>query len=356
MPGEKTESATDKKRKDERKKGNVLTSKDVTAVVSLMASTYVLWFMGSHIVSSLENFFYVCITLMQEGGVDIIVKNASFISYEYVRTLLSIIGIPMGMTLFVVIATTMYQTKGLFTTEPLKPKLNNINPINGMKKIFSLKSIVDALKNIVKISILLYIIYIFYRDNVLVYRLFFTLGPVESGILLMEDILSLMNKIIMAFLVVAVSDYVYQKWEYERKMRMSKEDIKEEYKQMEGDPKVKAKIKQKQQSMARSRMMTSVPGADVVVRNPTHYAVALRYKEFVDSTPIVLASGEDDLAKQIIRVAERHNIPIVEDVPLARALYSMVQINTMIPPELFDAVAKVIIGVRGIGGSKKSET
>lgn len=356
MPGEKTEPATAKRRKDERKKGNVLTSKDVTTVASLIASTYALWFTGSNIVTSLENFFFFCVSLMQEGGVDVVVKNGSFIAYEYVRTLMSIILLPMGITLFVAIGTTVYQTKGLVTTEPLKAKLSKLNPISGMKKIFSLKSLVDALKNVIKISILLYIIYIFYMDNVLRYRLFLSIGPVESGILLMEDILSLMNKIIMAFVVVAVVDYGYQKWEYERKMRMSKEDIKEEYKQMEGDPKVKAKIKQKQQSLARSRMMNTVPTADVIVRNPTHYAAALRYKENVDSTPIVLALGEDDLAKQIIRVAERHNIPIVEDVPLARALYSMGQINAMIPPELYDAVAKVLIGVLGIGESNKKET
>lgn len=356
MPGEKTEPATAKRRGDERKKGNVLTSKDVTTVATLIASTYVIGLMGSEIINSLEAFFYYCISLMEEGGVDVVVRNADFIAYEYVRTLVSIIAIPMGTTLFVAIAITMYQTKGLITREPIKPKLSKLNPISGLKKIFSLKSVIDALKNLLKMTILFYIIYNFYKDNVLTYRLFLSLGPVESGVILIDDIMTMMNKIIMAFIVVAVIDYAYQKWEYERKMRMSKEDIKEEYKQMEGDPKVKAKIKQKQQTMARSRMMNTVPTADVIIRNPTHYAAALRFKVNVDSTPIILALGEDDLARQIIRSAERHEIPIVEDVPLARALYSMGQVNAMIPPELYDPVAKIIIEVLAIGGSKNSET
>lgn len=139
-------------------------------------------------------------------------------------------------------------------------------------------------------------------------------------------------------------------------MKMSKEDIKEEYKQTEGDPKVKAKIKQKQMSMAMSRMMNSVPAADVIVKNPTHYAVALRYKRGQDAAPVILAMGEDQLAFRIIKVGERHQIPIVEDVPLARALYAQGTINAMIPEELYNAVAKIMINLYNLGGNTQANT
>ena len=158
-----------------------------------------------------------------------------------------------------------------------------------------------------------------------------------------DSILKMIFQIIIAFTAVAAADYLYQWWDYEQQLRMSKHEIKEEYKQTEGDPQIKGKIKERQQQMARSRMMQQVPQADVVIKNPTHYAVALRYRPEMDNAPIVLAMGQDELALRIIKVAEENKVAVVENIPLARALYAGAELGREIPPEFYNAVAEVLV-------------
>lgn len=352
MPGEKTEPATAKKRREERRSGNVPKSQDINVVVSLIIAVYVFSIQGSSMIESIQAFYFFCFNLMIEGGDKIIYDNGAMIFDEYVSTMISVIATPLLILLFTSILINGYQTKWLVTTKPLKPKLSKLNPISGLKKIFSLKSLVEALKSLVKISLLLYIIFDFYVDNVLKYKLFYSLPPVESSLILLEDVVSLVMKIVLYFSFIAAFDYKFTTWKHEKDLRMSKDDIKEEFKQMEGDPKVKAKIKQKQMQMAQSRMMNNVPKADFVVRNPTHYAIAFRFKEGIDAAPIILAIGKDNLALRIIKLAEKHNIPIAEDVPLARALYSVGEVNTPVPEELFEAMAIIMVNVLGMNGKK----
>ncbi|MEG0780057.1 MAG: EscU/YscU/HrcU family type III secretion system export apparatus switch protein, partial [Oscillospiraceae bacterium] len=160
---------------------------------------------------------------------------------------------------------------------------------------------------------------------------------------LFDQTFSMVMQIALAFTALAAFDFGYQWWEYERQLKMSKQEIKEEYKQMEGDPQVKGKIKDIQRKMAQSRMMQQVPDADVIIRNPTHFAVALRYKQERDPAPVVLAKGQDELAQRIVQVAEEHHILTVENVPLARALYATAEIGQEIPPELYGEVAEVLV-------------
>lgn len=160
---------------------------------------------------------------------------------------------------------------------------------------------------------------------------------------LFEGAFTMVMQISVAFIVLAGFDFLYQWWDYERQLKMSKQEVKEEYKQMEGDPQVKGKIKEIQRKMAQSRMMQQVPGADVVVRNPTHFAVALRYKPEQDNAPIVLAKGQDELALRIVKVAEENGVPVMENVPLARALYAGAELDREIPAELYGAVAEVLV-------------
>ena len=241
------------------------------------------------------------------------------------------------------VVATMFQTKMLVSGELLRPNFNKINPLEGFKRLFSLKSVVDALKGILKSALILIIIYRNLRGLIEVSSkyLFTDIGSVVAH--LVSACGKMMFQIILAFVVLAAADYLYQWWEFERQMRMSKQEIKEEYKQIEGDPQIKGKIKEMQRRRAQTRMMQQVPQADVVIKNPTHFAVALRYKPERDNAPVVLAKGQDSLALRIIQKAEEHQITVVENIPLARALYAQAELNREIPAEFYNAVAEVLV-------------
>lgn len=231
----------------------------------------------------------------------------------------------------------------LISGEALRPKFSHINPLQGVKRLFSLRSIIEALKGLLKIAVLLYLIYQFLSGVVDTFSkyLFTDLGAVCSHLLDLAFQMSM--QIAVAYVVLAAADIFYQWWDYERQIRMSKREIKEEYKQMEGDPQVKGRIKELQRKMAQSRMMQKVPQADVVIRNPTHFAVALRYKADQDRAPVVLAKGQDQMALRIVSLAEENGVAVVENVPLARALYASTDLEQEIPPELYGAVAEVLV-------------
>ena len=208
-----------------------------------------------------------------------------------------------------------------------------------------MRSIIEAFKGILKITILLVLIFNYFRNVALGFSQFLNMELAQSCSILFQSIVSLVMQIVVAFAVLAFFDYLYQWWDYERQLKMSKQEIKEEYKQTEGDPQIKSKIKQIQRQRAQQRMMQQVPQADVVIRNPTHFAVALRYHPEEDNAPVVLAKGMDELALRIVKVAEEHQIATVENVPLAHALYDSTDLNREIPPELYGAVAEVMVYV-----------
>ncbi len=345
---DKTEKPTPKKRRDARKKGDVLMSKDVVTVATLITTFSTLWFLGGAMVTTIEEFLFLCMGLIASGGGSLLEENGQMIRSALVGAYLSVVLIPIVVTILMSIAATGFQTKWLVSLESIKPSLNKLNPLEGIKKMFSMKSVVDALKNLVKITILLYIVYRFFVNTVLSFSRYFYMHPALAGAEIMGNIMALVMQIALAFMAIAVFDYAYQAYEYEKKLKMSIQDIKDEYKQTEGDPKVKGKIKQKQMQMAQARMTQDVKAADVIVRNPTHYAVALRYKQGVDVIPLILTMGEDELAMRIIMLGERFQIPVVENVPVARALYAQGEIGKSIPPELYGAVAKIITVVMGI--------
>ena len=247
------------------------------------------------------------------------------------------------MTILLTLVATMAQTRMLVSFELVKPKFDKINPINGFKNLFSLKSLVEVLKNTIKIAILLYIIYTSLRDIIEVAERYLYAEISGACSHLFNAIFIMLMKVILAFLVIAAADFLYQWWDFERQMRMTKQEIKEEFKQTEGDPQIKGRIKQLQRQMAQQRMMQNVPGADVILRNPTHVAVALRYHPGEDAAPIVLAKGLDYLALKIVEVAEQNDIVVIENRPLARALYAAAELDQMIPPEFYEAVAEVMV-------------
>jgi len=344
VPGERTEKATPKRRRDERKKGNVLQSKDIVTVFTLIGGFYALklTFMSSY--SALKGCMLKYFSYMQnkaELSQDLIREMA----FDSVLVAARIIAPLMACIVFLSIAATVFQTKPLFVLDSLKPKFNRLSPLQGFKKIFSVRSIVEVLKGIIKISILFYLLYDFIGKQIIELPKLFTLEiPAACGYMF-QTVFNMALRIGMAFAVISVFDFFYQRWEYERQLKMSKQEIKEEYKQLEGDPQVKGKIKELQRKMAMSRMMQQVPDADVVIRNPTHFAVALHYDPEKHVAPILLAKGQDEMALRIVRVAKENEIFIVENKPLARAIYATTDLNQQLPPEFYGAVAEILVHV-----------
>ena len=339
----KTEKATPKKRRDERKKGNVFLSKDAVAVVTLLGSFAVFRIMAGRIAEQLSGFMRFCFLQCDfAGGLilgdtlrDIIMQALSLL----MRTVLPITLV----TILCAVVATFTQTRLLVSSELLKPKFSRVNPLEGFKRLFSLKSLIDVLKNLLKICVLMVIVYMSVKGMIQESAKYLYVDLRASSAHLFSQGMSMIIKIGLAFIALAAFDFFYQRWDYERNLRMSKQEIKEEYKQMEGDPQIKGKIKEMQRKRAQSRMMQQVPSADVVIRNPTHYAIALRYHPDEDAAPIVLAKGIDELALRIVKVAEENNIPTIENVPLAHALYDEVELDQEIPPSLYNPVAEVMV-------------
>lgn len=350
--GSKTEKATPKRRRDERKRGHVAISQDVVAVATLVAAYALLRILAPTYVQKITAFMQYCMGDMAVSGLSLngILDN---LSLRLIETLAMTVGLFTAGVIVVSVSATFAQTGMLVSAEPLKPKLSKLNPIEGFKKLFSLKGVIETLKSIIKITLLLYIVYSNLLDVLSVSSKYLYTDIAASVSHVYDSVLAMIFDIIIAFAAIAAADYLYQWWNYERDLRMSKQEIKEEFKQMEGDPQIKGKIKERQRQMAMSRMMQQVPQADVVIRNPTHYAVALRYKPEIDNAPIVLAMGQDDLALRIVKVAEENKVAVIENVPLARALYANAELNREIPPEFYGAVAEVLVYIFRLNDDKK---
>ena len=339
--GSKTEKATPKKRRDERKKGNVFLSQDAVSVATLLASVFVLFLMADTLASQLGGFFSYCVAKCGESasGAEILREIGMQALVVLVKTVFPVTLV----TAFCAVAATFAQTRFLVSGELLRPKFSRISPVQGVKRLFSLRSVIDALKGILKIVLLMIIIFLSLKNQFLESSKYLYTDLSASCAHLFDNGKQMVLWIILAFTALAAFDFMYQWWDYERQLRMSKQEIKEEYKQTEGDPQIKGKIKETQRRMAQRRMMQQVPQADVVIRNPTHFAVALRYRPDSDDAPVVVAKGQDELALRIARVAEEHGVAVVENVPLARALYAQCELNGQIPPELYGAVAEVLV-------------
>lgn len=339
--GEKTEKATPKKRQDARKKGQILKSQDVTSAIVMLSVFLFLMIAGTSMREGIMSFFKQTFSkymLVDTLSIKLVVKI-----YKEVLSEMAVIVLPvMVIAVIAGVAGNFLQFGLLFTTEPLKFDLTKLDPIKGIKRMFSVRALIELLKSILKISLI---------------------GAVTTAILWMniDDVLSLSFKSPWAtlitvskltvfmgiaasvvLLIIAILDYYYQKFDYEKNLKMSKQDIKDEYKNSEGDPLIKSKIKQRQREMAMRRMMQEVPQADVVITNPTHYAIALKYDEETMDAPKVIAKGTDFIAQKIKLIAKENDVVMVENRPLARAMYDQVEIGQHIPDEFFKAVAEVL--------------
>ena len=327
-------------------------SRDAVAVASLLGTFAVLWLVTGIFVEQLGGFMSLCFTSIGEKPQEAVSKPGE-VGIQAVMVILKTVGPVVAVSILCAVAATFAQTRFLVSTESIKPKFNRLSPLQGFKRLFSLKSLVETGKNLIKIVILLVIIFLSIRDMFLESSNYLYTDLTASVAHLVEMAWGMVIRICIAFVAVAALDFFYQWWDYEKNMMMTKQEVKEEYKQMEGDPQVKGKIKEIQRRRAQQRMMQQVPGADVVIRNPTHFAVALRYRPEEDDAPIVMAKGQDNVAARIVQIAEQHNIACIENVPLARALYAQAEVNQFIPPSLYEAVAEVLVYIFKLNGKNK---
>lgn len=343
---EKTEQPTSKRRKDARKEGNVFQSREVATVVILLGVFCVIRIMIPSIYGNARQYLYWLFDgVAKEPG--------DFLSYQlFLVTALTIMkcALPLLLTAWVLgIISHGTQTKFNVAFKALRPKFSKLNPLKGIKKLFSLKNVVELLKSMIKISLLLILLYQILRDDMGQMASMTDMGVMSSAILMLNMIFSLVIKVCIAFTVIAFFDFLYQRWQYEKDLKMTKQEVKDEYKQTEGNPEIKGRIRRVQRQMAMSRMMQKVPEADVIIRNPTHFAVAIQYDPDKHAAPVVLAKGQDELALRIVRVGEEHGVFVIENRPLARALYASCDLDREIPAEFYGAVAEVLVYIYRAG-------
>lgn len=348
---DKTEEPTPKKKKDARKQGNIAKSAEVNKAMTFIAILVVIYMMSGSIISELQGFIVNILS-----GDFSMTMNDNTIKILMFKVMMSFMKIVLPISLIIMvfgILGSLIQTGLFFSMESLKPKFSKLNPLTGLKNMFSMKAIVNLIKSMVVICIMIYLGYSFMSKNFE--------GIIKSGDIylpymfniVLDLIKSILTSITLAVAVVAVLDYGYEKFSHKKGLKMTKQEVKEEYKQMEGDPHIKGKIKQKQRQMANQRMMQAVPSSTVILTNPTHISIAIRYEQGKDTTPIVVAKGVDEVAFRIREIAKSHDIPIIENVPLARLIYKEVDIDQEIPEEMYKAVAEVLVAVYKIKNKYK---
>jgi flagellar biosynthetic protein FlhB len=346
--GEKTEPATAKKRQDARQKGQVAKSMDLPAALILLLSFISFLMFGGYMKERMINIFRN--VYENQLTMDITDSNVHALFADLLKQGFYILGPIFILVMVIAIIGNYAQIGFLFIGEPLLMKFNKINPLEGFKRIFSLRTVMEFLKSTLKMTIIGYVVY-----TTLMGAKARLLGlghtPLESTFSFIASLtLKLGIKIGAVLVVLAIFDYIYQKYEHEKSLKMSKQDIKDEYKKSEGDPLIKGKIRSKQRQMAMQRMMQEVPKADVIITNPTHFAVALKYDSTNMQAPTVIAKGADYVALKIKEVAKTNGIITMENKPLARAIFAQVEIGDSIPAELFQAVAEVLAYVYKMKG------
>jgi flagellar biosynthetic protein FlhB len=347
----KTEKATEKKRRDERKKGNIFQSKDVTNALGFILIVFVLRLLSPYIIGYSKDLVTGGIVRLQYAD-EFTVTAARTLAYDLLGSFIILAG-PVGLTAAAcAVVLTGIQTRFLFSTERLKPQLTRLNPVTGFKRLFSLRSYVDLMKSLIKMVIIGSVVYSNLRA--LLEKVLQTpaMTLTDTVAFLSDSAYDIAMSLSIYMALFAIADYIYQWWEYEREIRMTKQEVKEEFKQTEGDPQIKSRIKDVQRKLASMRMMKKVPTADVVIRNPTHYAVALKYQPPDDKAPVVIAKGMDYMALKIIEVAEKHKIHITVNQPLARGLYEAVEIGMPIPEEFYKPVADILAYIYRLKRSK----
>ena len=336
----KTEEPSERKISKAKEEGDIAISQDAKSFIMLTGMLFVVWLiiplMGKMFYDYFGKFILVPETIPTDS------RHLRLLFFNCFVDLIKILGIPLAIFMVLGIAASLMQTGFIYAPKKLMPDWNRLNIFAALTKFINMKKIVESLKGIIKITVISWIAIVVLTPYLSKSELMPDMATQNILKLIHHIVILLIFTVVIAVLVIAVADYAYQKYTHLKKLRMTKQEVKEEYKQTEGDPLVKSRIRQIRNERARRRMMDNVPKADVVIVNPTHYAVALEYKMEKMDAPVVVAKGLDNIALRIREIAEEHDIPIVENPPLARALFASVELDHTIPEEHFKAVAEVI--------------
>lgn len=344
--GEKTEPATSKKLNDIRKEGQVAKSKELITAVSLMSLFIILKIylskLGTGLIDVYTQVYNSISKVVDDSYNGLPIRTAGSVMQQVIIDMIKLVIPILLVAIVIAILGNMLQQKWMVTAKPLQPKFSKISPISGFKRMFSVRQLVELIKSIAMISIIMIVVYNTVKSKMDILLTFYDVGLNTALSTIGSIIIDLGIKISAVFLIVGFADLFYQRIKFKNDNMMTKQEIKDEFKNTEGDPQVKGQIKRRMQEVSRRRMMQQLPEADVVITNPTHFAVALKYEPDAGKAPVVIAKGADYLAFQIKDKAKEYNIAIVENKPLARILYHNIDIGMEIPPELYQAVAEIL--------------
>jgi len=337
---ERTEEATPRRREEARKRGQVAKSRELNSVAVLFAGTSSLLLLGSLFLSQINLMFGYSFTSF---NLSIDLPSTLYLFKFFLLSLMKfLLPLFVLLTLSVLIVYLLQTGGGVWAVEAISLKFERLNPIEGFRRLFSLTSLFELVKSLLKLAIIILVSYFIIKDEIkgILNLLGMSVGYLTASMVHLTKVLII--KILFILFLLSLLDWLYNWWEVERKLRMTREELKEELKQTEGDPLVRARIRQKQRELARRRMLAEVPKADVVITNPEHFAVALKYEMGEMPAPQVVAKGVDYLAQKIKEIAQENDVPIFEDPPLARLLYYKTKVGDYIPQELYEAVAKIL--------------
>ncbi|HPN94586.1 MAG TPA: flagellar biosynthesis protein FlhB [bacterium] len=350
---EKTETATPRRRQEARKKGQVARSQEVGSAAILVAGACMLALYGRYMYGYMKRYMewslspevFVRLSDLNESNIGFLLSNMVIFSIKIMA--------PFAAVLVAVALINGFMQVGFhMSLESIKPKFSKLNPINGFKRLFSMRSVTELLKSIFKIAIVGYVGFASIRAAIPKFLLMTDMGIEHAFMLMCVTMLTMALKIGLVLIVLAVLDMIYQKYDFEKSIKMTKQEVKDEYKQREGDPLVRRRIREKQREIAMRRMMAAVPNADVVITNPVELAIALEYAAEEMHAPKVTAKGGGVVAEKIKQVAKENNVPIIEDKPLAQSLFKLTDVGDYVPPQLFKAVAEILAYVYRVSKKK----
>jgi flagellar biosynthetic protein FlhB len=339
---EKTEQPTEKRLEESRKKGQTAQSKELPLCLMILFTSIFLYFVTSH---GFQEMFKVYVSYVRNINIDINTSNIytilSFAAYRWAWIMMPLFALLLIITIF----GTVVQTGFMWSPEAMQFKFEKLNPLSGIKKLFSKRSAIEVLKSVLKISILAYIAYSIIMKELPAILSLPSKDTREIVGYLGTTCFHLAMKVGIIFLFIAVLDFVYQKWQHKKDLMMTQQEIKEEFKEREGNPLIKSRIRSLQREMARRRMIEDVKTADVIVTNPTHFAIGLKYQFGAMPAPKIVAKGAGFVAEKIKEVARMHNVPLIENKPVARALFYAARVGDFIPEQFYVIVAELLAEV-----------
>lgn len=347
-PDEKTEEPTPRKRRKTREEGQVAKSVEVPSVFVLFAGVVVLYFFAGYIRNDMLDIMRACFRF--DVSADFTLPGFLMILDRYIQAFFVLLMPVLIAVFFAALATNIVQVGFQITPKSIEPKLSKLNIIKGFGRLFSIKSLGELAKSLLKFAVIGGVIYVVLRAELKTLSMLPDLSVAQILLYLLKVAYKIFIWVLLIMVVIALLDYVFQRWQFEKQIRMTRQEIKDEMKQTEGDPHVKARIRSLQHQAAKKRMMKQVPEADVVVTNPTHLAVAIKYDHLAMSAPRVIAKGAGQVAERIKAIAAENKIPVIENKELARNLYKYVEIDAEIPADFFRAVAELLAYVYRLKG------